>query len=113
MKIIKIFLLSVIILTSCKKNDDVINFTFLQLNDVYEIAPIQGGAFGGMARVETVHKNLLFGLVSLYQLSFTFLANDVEDACPNLFQVSIVVTQTPWWIKVDLSAQAHIFSFVN
>lgn len=59
MKIIKIFLLSVIILTSCKKNDDVINFTFLQLNDVYEIAPIQGGAFGGMARVETVHKDLL------------------------------------------------------
>ena len=59
MKIIKIFLLSVIILTSCKKNDGVINFTFLQLNDVYEIAPIQGGAFGGMARVETVHKDLL------------------------------------------------------
>ena len=59
MKIIKIFLLFVIILTSCKKNDGVINFTFLQLNDVYEIAPIQGGAFGGMARVETVHKDLL------------------------------------------------------
>lgn len=59
MKIIKIFLLSIILLTSCKKNDDVINFTFLQLNDVYEIASIQGGAFGGMARVETVHKDLL------------------------------------------------------
>ena len=59
MKIIKIFLLSIILLTSCKKNDNVINFTFLQLNDVYEIAPIQGGAFGGMARVETVHKDLL------------------------------------------------------
>ncbi|OSY89125.1 metallophosphoesterase [Tenacibaculum holothuriorum] len=34
-------------------------FTLLQLNDVYEIAPIQGGKYGGMARVETVHKNLL------------------------------------------------------
>ena len=34
-------------------------FNILQLNDVYEIAPIQGGQFGGMARVETVHQNLL------------------------------------------------------
>ncbi|WP_275316661.1 bifunctional metallophosphatase/5'-nucleotidase [Tenacibaculum bernardetii] len=34
-------------------------FNILQLNDVYEIAPIQGGKFGGMARVETVHQNLL------------------------------------------------------
>ncbi|WP_435414808.1 bifunctional metallophosphatase/5'-nucleotidase [Polaribacter aestuariivivens] len=39
--------------------DGKVDFTFLQLNDVYEIAPIQGGEFGGMARVETVHKNLL------------------------------------------------------
>ncbi len=31
----------------------------MQLNDVYEIAPIQGGEFGGMARVETVHKELI------------------------------------------------------
>jgi len=42
-----------------KQDDGKINFTFLQLNDVYEIAPIQGGEFGGMARVETVHKQLL------------------------------------------------------
>ena len=48
MKTIKIFLLALILFTSCKKNDGIINFTFLQLNDVYEIAPIQGGAFGGM-----------------------------------------------------------------
>ncbi len=34
-------------------------FNILQLNDVYEIAPIQGGKFGGMGRVETVHQNLL------------------------------------------------------
>ena len=26
---------------------------------MYEIAPIQGGEFGGMARVETVHQQLL------------------------------------------------------
>ena len=44
---------------SCQKNDNKIEFTFLQLNDVYEIAPIQGGQFGGLARVETIHKELL------------------------------------------------------
>lgn len=44
---------------SCKKDNHKIDFTFLQLNDVYEIAPIQGGQFGGMARVETVHQELL------------------------------------------------------
>lgn len=62
-----LFLLGV--LTSCSStkktaeenlsNDKKIAFTFLQLNDVYEIAPIQGGEFGGMARVETVHQELL------------------------------------------------------
>ncbi|MDY0779703.1 bifunctional metallophosphatase/5'-nucleotidase [Tenacibaculum sp. IB213877] len=36
-----------------------IYFTILQLNDVYEIAPIQGGKYGGMARVESLHKELL------------------------------------------------------
>ncbi|TDQ29752.1 bifunctional metallophosphatase/5'-nucleotidase [Tenacibaculum caenipelagi] len=34
-------------------------FTIIQLNDVYEIAPIQGGKYGGMARVESVHQELL------------------------------------------------------
>ena len=41
------------------KDDGKIDFTFLQVNDVYEIAPIQGGEYGGLARVETVHQNLL------------------------------------------------------
>lgn len=44
---------------SCVKDDEKINFTLMQLNDVYEIAPIQGGEFGGMARVETLHQQLL------------------------------------------------------
>ncbi|WP_299670077.1 bifunctional metallophosphatase/5'-nucleotidase [uncultured Polaribacter sp.] len=58
-------LLFIGILVSCSsakqtsKDDGKIAFTFLQINDVYEIAPIQGGAFGGMARVETVHQDLL------------------------------------------------------
>jgi len=50
---------SCVVLKQKVKNDEKIDFTFLQLNDVYEIAPIQGGVYGGMARVETVHKELL------------------------------------------------------
>jgi len=34
-----------------KPEDHIISFKFVQLNDVYEIAPLSGGAFGGMARV--------------------------------------------------------------
>ncbi len=61
MKLLKsfIYLLSIIIVVSCSKDDSKIDFTFLQLNDVYEIAPIQGGEYGGMARVETIHQELL------------------------------------------------------
>jgi 2',3'-cyclic-nucleotide 2'-phosphodiesterase (5'-nucleotidase family) len=61
MKSIKsiLYILSITVLFSCSKDDGKIDFTFLQLNDVYEIAPIQGGEFGGMARVETVHQELL------------------------------------------------------
>ncbi|SNR16013.1 bifunctional metallophosphatase/5'-nucleotidase [Tenacibaculum jejuense] len=35
-----------------------IYFTILQLNDVYEIAPIQGNKYGGMARVSALYKEL-------------------------------------------------------
>lgn len=44
---------------SYKQQPGKLYFNILQLNDVYEIAPIQGGKFGGMARVETVRKELL------------------------------------------------------
>ena len=53
------YILSAALLLSCNQEDGKIDFTFLQVNDVYEIAPIQGGAYGGMARVETVHQELL------------------------------------------------------
>ena len=53
------FYLLIAVLFSCNQDDGKIDLTFLQLNDVYEIAPIQGGEYGGMARVETVHKQLL------------------------------------------------------
>lgn len=54
-----LYIVSITFLFSCNKDDNKIDFTFLQINDVYEIAPIQGGEFGGMARVETVHQDLL------------------------------------------------------
>lgn len=61
MKSIKLALvvLSITLLASCSQDDGKIDFTFLQINDVYEIAPIQGGKFGGMARVQTVYQELL------------------------------------------------------
>ena len=36
-----------------------IEFTILQINDVYEIAPLEGGKAGGLARVATIKKELL------------------------------------------------------
>ncbi len=60
MKLRKLLLyLSFTFLISCAADDSKIEFTFLQLNDVYEVAPIQGGKFGGMARVETLRQKLL------------------------------------------------------
>jgi len=54
-----LFLISFSFIISCKNDDQKIDFTFLQLNDVYEISSIQGGKFGGLARVETIHQQLL------------------------------------------------------
>lgn len=55
--------LAVIFLYSCSssknatsKDDGKINVTFIQINDVYEIAPLSGGKEGGMARVATLKK---------------------------------------------------------
>lgn len=41
------------------KEATIVEFTILQLNDVYEIAPLEGGKAGGLARVATVRKELL------------------------------------------------------
>lgn len=54
-----LFFLITLIVLSCSSDDGKISFTLLQLNDVYEISSIQGGKFGGMSRVETVHQELL------------------------------------------------------
>jgi 5'-nucleotidase len=61
-------LLFLLVLSSCKtlktssntlKDDGKITVTFVQINDVYEIAPLQNGKIGGMARVATLKKQEL------------------------------------------------------
>ncbi len=68
-----VFLLFSIFFIGCKsvpntvlKDDGIIQFKIIQLNDVYEIAPLSGGLYGGMARVahiadsvRAVNKNTL------------------------------------------------------
>ncbi len=49
-----------------------INFTILQMNDVYEIAPLEKGKVGGMARVATFRNQLLEENLNV----FTVLAGD-------------------------------------
>ena len=45
--------------TSTKgKDDGLIDIQFVQINDVYEIAPIEAGKVGGVARVATIKKEL-------------------------------------------------------
>ena len=73
MKKIALLLLGLCVFySSCSTKNNTINFTFIQLNDVYEIAPLEGGKVGGMARVEKLHKDLLEENPN----TFMFLAGD-------------------------------------
>ena len=84
MKIFNYLFLSVILLlVSCGTtehlvnqpkliDDGKINFTLLQLNDVYEISPLEGGKVGGMARIATLKKQL----IKENNNTFTFMAGD-------------------------------------
>lgn len=78
-----LFILFFSLLISCKTiqptaqndvlvDDGKISFTFLQLNDVYEIAPLEGGKVGGLARVS----NLRNQLKKENPNTFTFMAGD-------------------------------------
>ena len=58
-KTIGCFLATFICVTGFAQSIDSLRFTILQLNDVYEIAPLVGGTQGGMARVATLRKELL------------------------------------------------------
>jgi 2',3'-cyclic-nucleotide 2'-phosphodiesterase (5'-nucleotidase family) len=67
MKRFLFFILPLTFLASCKttssvtgrKDNGKIDVTFLQINDVYEIAPLGGGKEGGIARVATLKKEYL------------------------------------------------------
>ena len=61
----KLFLLSFLVFFSTcsifqkQTSSEDFSFIILQINDVYEIAPLSGGAVGGLARVATVRQQLL------------------------------------------------------
>ena len=52
---------------------ETIDITLLQLNDVYEIAPVSGGKSGGLARIATVREKL----VAANPYTYTILAGDL------------------------------------
>ena len=52
--------------------DSTVTVALLQINDVYEITPIEGGRYGGMARVATIRQRLLAETPHVV----TFLAGD-------------------------------------
>ena len=58
--------------TIASKDDGKIDITFVQVNDVYEIAPLENGKVGGMARVATIKKEQL----RKNQNTFLVLAGD-------------------------------------
>ena len=69
--------LILLVLVSCKsqketitvvKDDSMITLKFIQLNDVYEIAPLSGGKYGGMARV-------------------AYVADSIRNSHPNTYMV--------------------------
>ncbi len=64
----------VLFLISCKKDPsaDEITFKFIQLNDVYEIAPLSGGQYGGLSRVAHVRDSIM----NVNPNTFMFMAGD-------------------------------------
>lgn len=63
---------SVTPLNTESNNSDEITFKFVQVNDVYEIAPLSGGLYGGMARVAHVRDSI----VKVNPNTFLFMAGD-------------------------------------
>ncbi|MAY22739.1 MAG: bifunctional metallophosphatase/5'-nucleotidase [Flavobacteriaceae bacterium] len=59
-------------ITTPLKDDGMITFKFIQLNDVYEIAPLSGGKYGGMARVAHV----VDSVKQVEPNTFLFMAGD-------------------------------------
>ncbi len=73
-KVFSIILISASLLFSCNKkpDNDQITFKFIQINDVYEIAPLSGGKYGGLARVAHVKDSVK----KVNPNTYLFLAGD-------------------------------------
>lgn len=54
-----LFALSAILPTFAQKPDCTVRVTLLQVNDVYQFAPVDGGKSGGLARVSALRKQIL------------------------------------------------------
>ncbi|MCB0643168.1 MAG: bifunctional metallophosphatase/5'-nucleotidase [Phaeodactylibacter sp.] len=75
-----LLLFLLILLSSCSgpkgalttKDDGKIEFVILQMNDVYEISPLENGTVGGIARVATIKKRL----EALHENVFCILSGD-------------------------------------
>lgn len=52
------FYLFLIAFIACKKDDSIIEFNIVQVNDVYEIGTMEGGKVGGLSRVATIVNDL-------------------------------------------------------
>ncbi len=74
-KIVALLCVSFLIFAGCKSTDnvDTVKITILQLNDVYEMSPVSGGKLGGLARVQTLLKELRANNPNTY----TFLSGDL------------------------------------
>ena len=62
-KFILIGCLLTVLFSACKTSQiftqNKVEITFLHVNDVYEISPLEGGKIGGMARIATLRKELI------------------------------------------------------
>ena len=54
-----LFALGAILPTFAQKPDCTVRVTLLQVNDVYQFAPVDGGKNGGLARVSALRKQIL------------------------------------------------------
>jgi 2',3'-cyclic-nucleotide 2'-phosphodiesterase (5'-nucleotidase family) len=66
-----------------KKDDGRLELVFVQVNDVYEIAPLEGGKTGGMARVATLKKQQLRGNPNtLLVMAGDFVSPSIYNSLP-------------------------------
>lgn len=97
--------LCLLVLVSCQTSRNLIDtsnqnieFTILQLNDVYEIAPLEGGKAGGLARVATIKKQLLqenpntIAILAGDFLSPSFIGTLKDDAGERIAGLQMVET---------------------